>query len=92
MMRYAFDRAVADEVAGGTWRDLFDIVVVAAAKPTFFETTVPSFRMVDPARGLFIPHHGPYVEGEVYHGGCAAAVEESLDLAGDQVRRRPPVR
>ena len=85
MMRYAFDRAVADEIAGGTWRDLFDIVVVAAAKPLFFETNVGSFRMVDPDRGLFIPHHGSYAEGEVYHGGCASIVERSLGLAGDQI-------
>jgi 5'-nucleotidase len=85
MMRYAFDRAVDGEIAGGTWRDLFDIVVVAAAKPTFFESKAPSFRMVDPERGWFVPHHGPYSDGEVYHGGCAAVVEESLDLAGDQI-------
>jgi 5'-nucleotidase len=85
MMRYAFDHAVADQIAGGTWRDLFDIVVVAAAKPRFFSATEPAFRMVDATRGLFIPHYGPYAEGEVYHGGCARVVEESLGLGGDQI-------
>jgi len=85
MMRYAFDRSVGSQVAGGTWRDLFDIVVVAAAKPRFFSTTEPSFRMVDPDRGLFIPHHGAYAVGEVYHGGCAEVVETSLGLVGDQI-------
>jgi 5'-nucleotidase len=85
MMRYAFDHAVADQIAGGTWRELFDIVVVAAAKPRFFSTPEPAFRMVDPARGLFIPHYGAYAEGEVYHGGCAAVVEESLGLGGDEI-------
>jgi 5'-nucleotidase len=85
MMSYAFDRVAAEHVPNGTWRDLFDFVVVAAAKPQFFSDDAPAFRMVDPARGLLEPHRGAFKTGEVYHGGSAHLVELSLGLAGDQI-------
>jgi 5'-nucleotidase len=85
MMSYAFDRAVAAHLPRATWRDLFDFVVVASAKPRFFSEISPAFRMVVPERGLFEPHYGPYKTGEVYHGGSAQQVELSLGLTGDQI-------
>ena len=81
MMSYAFDRYVPS----GAWRDLFDIVVVAAAKPRFFSQNEPAFRVVDPERALLQPHHGPFETGEVYHGGCAQHVEQSMQLTGDEI-------
>ena len=81
IMKYAFD----PHLPSGTWRDLFDVVVVAAAKPRFFEFNEPAFRMVDAERGLFQPHRGTFEIGEVYHGGSARTVELSLGLAGDQI-------
>ncbi|WP_053202250.1 HAD-IG family 5'-nucleotidase [Jiangella muralis] len=81
MMSYAFDR----HVPSGSWRDLFDIVVVAAAKPRFFSEVEPVFRVVDAERGLLQPHWGPLKTGDVYHGGCARQVEQSLGLTGAEI-------
>ena len=81
MMSYAFDGFAPS----GDWRDLFDMVLVAASKPRFFTENAPSFRVVDTDRGLLEPHAGAMVDGEVYHGGSAALVERSLGLTGDQI-------
>lgn len=81
MMSRVFDA----HLPSGTWRDLFDIVVVAASKPRFFAERQPAFRVVDPDTGLLEPHRGPYEAGQVYHGGNAATVEASLGLTGDRI-------
>ncbi|MFP5488620.1 MAG: HAD-IG family 5'-nucleotidase [Acidimicrobiia bacterium] len=81
MMAWCFDRAVP----GGTWRDLFDVVVVSAAKPRFFSEDPPSFQVVDEEHGYLAPHRGPYEPGAVYHGGSARLVEASLGLTGNQI-------
>lgn len=81
MMSHAFDRFVPS----GDWRSLFDLVVVAAAKPRFFELDEPVYEVVDTERGLLAPHHGELELGRVYHGGNARLVERSLELSGDQI-------
>ena len=81
MMAWCFDHAVP----GGSWRDLFDVVVVSAVKPRFFAENAPSFRVVDEEQGFLAPHRGPYEQGAVYHGGSARLVEASLGLAGNQI-------
>jgi HAD superfamily 5'-nucleotidase-like hydrolase len=81
MMSWCFD----SQVPSGNWRDLFDLVVVAADKPRFFEADGPSFRVVDEERGLLVPHRGHYELGAVYHGGSARTVEATLGLAGDEI-------
>ena len=75
MMSWCFDRLLP---AGETWRELFDIVIVAAAKPRFFSETGPVYRVVDEDRGLLEPHWGELTAGEVYHGGNARMVEQAL--------------
>lgn len=85
MMSYAFDRAASKHLPGATWRDMFDFVVVAAAKPRFFAEQAPAYRVVDLERGLLEPHRGPLQPGQVYHGGSAALIEQSLGLAGDEI-------
>ena len=75
MMSWSFDRYMPE---GETWRDLFDVVIVAAAKPRFFSEAGPIYRVVDEERGLLEPHLGPLEPGEVYHGGNARMVEQSL--------------
>ena len=72
MMAYAVDPFV-DE---GSWRDLFDIVIVSANKPSFFEGTPPIYRVVDEAESLLRPHFGPLEPGHVYFGGNARLVEQ----------------
>ncbi|MEM9463750.1 MAG: HAD-IG family 5'-nucleotidase [Actinomycetota bacterium] len=75
MMAWCFDAALPD---GETWRDLFDIVIVSAAKPRFFAERGPIYRLVDEEHGLLEPHFGSLAAGEVYHGGNALMVEAAL--------------
>ena len=75
MMSWTFDRFMPK---GETWRDLFDIVIVAAAKPRFFSEPEPIYRVADTDLGLLEPHRGDLEAGEVYHGGNARMVERSL--------------
>ncbi len=81
MMSWCFDTMLGPE---RTWRDLFDIVIVAAAKPRFFSGRGPIYRLVDAERGHLEPHLGPLEAGDVYHGGNARMVEQSLDHEGSQ--------
>ena len=81
MMRHTVDPFMPE---GETWRDLFDIVIVSAAKPSFFENTNPIYRVVDEDQSLLAPHHGALEPGHVYFGGNARLVEESLGHAPAQ--------
>lgn len=72
-------------VPGGNWRELFDIVVVAASKPGFFAADNPIYRVVDESTGALMPYRGHLETGEVYHGGSAPMIEASLGLTGDQI-------
>lgn len=80
MMSHAFDRYLPS----GSWRDLFSLIVVQARKPAFFSGDSPVFRLVD-ERGLYEPHLGNLVPGEVYLGGSARMIERSLGLGGDDI-------
>lgn len=80
MMRFAFDRFVPN----GTWKDLFDLIIVSARKPAFFSTRSPMFEVVNDD-GLLRPCiRGPEGNG-AYLGGDAQTVEEYLGLSGDQI-------
>jgi len=81
MMAFAFDRFLPD---GQTWRDLFDLIVVEACKPHFFEGDHRAFEVVDDG-GLLRPADRGMVEGRVYFGGDARAVEEVLGVDGTQI-------
>jgi HAD superfamily 5'-nucleotidase-like hydrolase len=80
LMSYAFDRFLS----GQTWRDLFDIVIVQARKPHFFSGDAPAFRLVDDHEH-YTPHAGKLAPGEVYLGGHARLVENSLGVAPDHI-------
>ncbi len=82
MMRHTFDPVLTPPM---TWRDVFDIVIVAAAKPAFFSGRRPVYRLVDDERGLLEPHQGLLEPGQVYVGGDAQLVEASLGLTGDEL-------
>jgi HAD superfamily 5'-nucleotidase-like hydrolase len=82
MMGHILDRDLA-ALGAGTWRDLFDVVVVAARKPDFFTTRNPFFEiatedgLLRPARAL--------EPGRAYFGGSALAVEQHLGISGDEI-------
>ncbi len=81
MMSHAFDAYLPGTQ---TWRDLFDLVVVQARKPDFFSGRAPAFRLVDD-EGRCRPHVGLLAEGEVYLGGNARLIEQSLAIKGDDI-------
>jgi 5'-nucleotidase len=80
MMSYSFDRFMPS----GTWRDLFELVIVQARKPEFFSQRAPVFRLVD-EHSRYTPHIGPLKSGEVYLGGDARLVERSLGTEPDHI-------
>lgn len=82
MMAYTFDPHLP---GGRRWREMFDAVVVSAAKPAFFTATRPMYRVVDEVRGLMQPHIGDLEPGSVFVGGCAPQLEAHLRLSGDQI-------
>jgi HAD superfamily 5'-nucleotidase-like hydrolase len=81
MMSYAFDARLPK---GQTWRNLFSLVLVQTRKPSFFSERAPALRLADD-RGLFEPIVGKLVPGNVYIGGNAQLVEESLGLRGEDI-------
>jgi len=81
MMSFAFDQFLPKTM---NWRDLFELVVVAARKPSFFDSRTPALEVVDDA-GLLRPHVGSLVAGQCYFGGNAALVEQHLNLSGDEI-------
>jgi HAD superfamily 5'-nucleotidase-like hydrolase len=68
---------------GLRWRDLFDLVIVSARKPAFFEARSPVFEVVEDS-GLLKPARA-LRDGGVFLGGHAALVEAHLGIAGDQI-------
>ncbi|MGI9622466.1 MAG: HAD-IG family 5'-nucleotidase [Acidimicrobiales bacterium] len=82
MMAYALDPYCPEGVG---WRDLFDVVIVSASKPRFFSENDQLHRIVDEDKALMAPHRGPLEMGQVYFGGNARLVEESLGVASAQL-------
>jgi HAD superfamily 5'-nucleotidase-like hydrolase len=80
LMSFAFDRFLPK---GMSWRDLFDLVIVAARKPEFFQSLSPVFEVVEKS-GLLRPVRA-LKDGGVFLGGNAALVEEQLGASGDQI-------
>jgi len=81
IMSYAFDRFMPK---GMTWRDLFDVVIVAARKPEFFTTHTPIYEVAT-EDGLLRPGARDLKSGVCYQGGSAAIIERSLRVSGDEV-------
>lgn len=80
MMSYAFDRFLP----GGTWKDLFDVIIASSRKPGFFASEAPLYEVVND-EGLLRPAiHGVREDG-VYVGGHAGIVEEFLGVSGDEI-------
>ena len=81
MMEYAFDRYLPN---GMTWRELFDIVIVSARKPSFFSTRSPLFSVAT-EDGLLSPSPLGMKGDGIYLGGNARMIEEHLGLSGDEI-------
>ena len=82
IMRFAYDPHLEP---GMTWRDLFELVIVGARKPDFFDRSLPLFRIADDASGLLDAVPGPIPAPGAYLGGSASQVEDHLGLSGSQI-------
>ncbi|XP_057729100.1 uncharacterized protein LOC130944673 [Arachis stenosperma] len=80
MMRHSFNRFLPNDMG---WRDLFDIVIVSARKPEFFQTSHPMYEVVT-GEGLMKPCFKAQTGG-LYSGGSAQMVENSLNIHGDEI-------
>lgn len=81
MLRYALDPQLPD---GMTWRELFDVTVVAARKPDFFTAQSPIFEVVDES-GLLRPVGEGMQAGRAYLGGNARILEAHLGLRPEEI-------
>ncbi|KAJ6770899.1 5'-NUCLEOTIDASE DOMAIN-CONTAINING [Salix koriyanagi] len=80
MMKHSFNRFLPNDMG---WRDLFDMVIVSARKPEFFQMSHPLYEVVT-GEGLMRPCFKAR-KGGVYSGGSAQMVENSLDIHGDEI-------
>ncbi len=81
IMAYTFDRFLP---SGTTWRDLFDVTIVAARKPSFFVHRNPIFHVTDDEGQLRPARTGIDSDG-IYLGGNARMVEDHLGMSGDEI-------
>jgi len=80
MMRYAFNGRLGEL----GWRDLFDLVIVEAKKPAFFERSAPFFEIFD-EEGNERPLQGALRPGVIYRGGDAEAVQRHFGMDGGEI-------
>jgi len=80
MMSYTFDRYLG----GAGWRSLFELVIVQARKPEFFEGRAPCFEVIE-SSGHLRPHGGAVAAGGAYVGGHARLIEQSLGVSGEEI-------
>ncbi|CAM0880745.1 unnamed protein product [Alopecurus aequalis] len=80
MMNHAFNRFLPNDMG---WRDLFEMVIVSARKPDFFQISHPLYEVVT-NDGLLRPCFKAN-SGGLYSGGSAQMVENSLDIHGDEI-------
>lgn len=82
MMSYICDRYLPK---GMDWRDLFDLIVVSARKPSFFTDKPPMFEIVDNDDGLLKPVIGEIKKNGCYLGGNASMIEKYLGVSGEEI-------
>ncbi|KAL9400978.1 hypothetical protein Peur_004827 [Populus x canadensis] len=80
MMKHSFNRFLPNDMG---WRDLFDMVIISARKPEFFQMSHPLYEVVT-GEGLMRPCFKA-LKGGLYSGGSAQMVENSLDVHGDEI-------
>lgn len=86
--RWAYTEKMMTYLLGGamseypTWRNFFDVVIVAATKPVFFTDRRPLLeRDGDTVR----PAAAPLERGKIYEGGNLQDFERALGVTGDEV-------
>eukprot|EP00798_Chlamydomonas_sp_ICE-L_P002059 gene2059-18237_t len=80
MMSFAYNRFMPQ---GNTWRDLFDVVIVMARKPDFFNYQMSLYEVVT-EDGLMKPVLAAE-RGGLFCGGSARVVEKAIGVEGDDI-------
>ncbi|KAF9592900.1 hypothetical protein IFM89_018616 [Coptis chinensis] len=80
MMQHSFNKFLPNDME---WRELFDIVIVSANKPEFFQMSHPMYEVVT-SEGLMRPCFKAR-SGGLYSGGSAQMIESSLKIHGDEI-------
>lgn len=81
ILAFALDPYLPGEM---TWRDLFDVTIVSARKPSFFMDPNPAFEVMND-EGMLQPVVGELKDGSVYVGGHAAMIERLWGLSGEEI-------
>jgi HAD superfamily 5'-nucleotidase-like hydrolase len=79
MMTFLLGGAMAEYPS---WRNFFDVVIVAASKPAFFQERRP---LMERDGEALKPATFPLERGRVYEGGNLHDLERALGVSGDQV-------
>jgi HAD superfamily 5'-nucleotidase-like hydrolase len=79
MMNYLLDGQMSEYPH---WRNYFDVVIVAATKPAFFQEQRP---LMERKGEDLLPATFPLERGTVYEGGNLVDLERALGAAGDEV-------
>jgi len=79
MMSYLLDGEMSEYPH---WRNYFDVVIVAATKPAFFQEQRP---LMERAGDVLRPATFPLERGKIYEGGNLAELEQALGAVGDEV-------
>ncbi|MGH7293485.1 MAG: HAD-IG family 5'-nucleotidase, partial [Polyangiaceae bacterium] len=79
MMTYLLDGEMAEYPH---WRNYFDVVIVAATKPAFFQERRP---LMERDGDKLSPAEFPLERGKIYEGGNLQDLERALGVSGDQV-------
>ncbi|MGE3172361.1 MAG: HAD-IG family 5'-nucleotidase [Planctomycetota bacterium] len=80
MMEYTFDRYLG----GGSWRDLFELIVVQSRKPSFFDGNAEFVEVLDDS-GRESPGPVPLRKGARFRGGNAQLVQDWLGIGGESI-------
>ena len=79
MMTYLLGGAMSEYP---TWRNFFDVVIVAATKPIFFTEKRP---LMEREGEVLKPAASPLERGKIYEGGNLQELERALGVSGDEI-------
>jgi HAD superfamily 5'-nucleotidase-like hydrolase len=88
--RWAYTERLMTYLLGGamaeypSWRNFFDVVIVAATKPAFFQERRPLLER-DPDKDTTHPATFPLDRERIYEGGNLQDLERALGVTGDEV-------
>jgi len=81
---YYYTECIMAYLIDKNWKDLFDIIIVSANKPRFFEEGT-TLREVDLVTGNLKTSHAVLEKGKVFAGGSISVFDKSTMVPGNQV-------